>query len=302
MEIEAGRKSRVLGSMSNDPIAAVLAMPDLDARLATDLELGELAERADGVARERRRVQGLIAGGAVAFAGRSSLVLLRPLAWDTLHFGYGCADLVRIYGEDPPIEEALRRAAGIGVRLLSARCRAERADLAGALERHGFELVDTSVELGAALTSVAPSRARPRRPEDLPALRAIARTFRANRFHLDPRIDPGRADALYESWAEQDDAVVVEQDGAIAGLCGWRPPGADDPLGVGQLTLIVIAPEARGRGHFGELVRGVRAALVSTGARLMVTSTQVHNVRALRAFQREGLRPFSARHVFHRWI
>jgi len=289
--------------MPNDEIAAVLARPDLDALLATDLELGELADRADGVARERRRIGRLIENGAVAITGRSSLVLLRPLSWDTRHFGHGCADLVRIYGEDPPIDEAVRRARSLGVRLLSARCRAERVDLAGALERQGFELVDTSVELGAALTSAAPSRARPRRAEDLVALRAIARSFRANRFHLDRRIDPERADALYESWAEHGAALVVDDGGdGIAGFCGWRPPDTDDPLRVGALTLIVISPEARGRGHFGELVGGVRAALLSAGARLMVTSTQIHNAAALRAFQREGLRPFGARHVFHRWI
>jgi ribosomal protein S18 acetylase RimI-like enzyme len=285
------------------PEAAILDDPELDGLLAGDLELGDLADREQGTARERRRVRKLLDGGAIAIRGVGSLAILRPLEWDTRHFRFGCADVVRIYGAEAPVDEIVERARGTGVRLLSARCRAERADHAHALERAGFEWVDTSVELGVAIGPPAPpSRSRPARTEDFPAMRAVARTFRANRFHLDGRIDPARADALYESWAAKEPVLVADGADGVAGFCGWQPPEADDPLRVGSLTLIVLAPEARGRGHFGELVRGVRAALVEAGARLLVTSTQVHNARALRAFAREGLRPLGARHVFHKWI
>jgi RimJ/RimL family protein N-acetyltransferase len=281
---------------------ALRALPNLDELLTTDLELrGLTGDSADHLARERRRVENLLGAGALAIASPSSLVLLRPLDWDTRHFGYPCADLVRIYGADPPLREALAEALCRGVRLLSARCLAYRVDVVGALERHGFELVDTSVELGTALHSAPASTSRPARPEVLPELRRIARTFRANRFHLDRRIDAARADALYEAWATHDSSVVVEDRGRPVGFCGWRAPENDDPLRVGALTLIVIAPEARGRGYFGELVRGVRAALHGAGARYVVTSTQVHNAASLRAFAREGFVPCGARHVFHRW-
>ena len=282
--------------------ACLFAIPGIDDLLGTDPELRGLAgDPAAHLARERRRIEGLLRAGAIAVTGPSSVVLLRPLSWDTRHFGIGCADVVRIYGEDPPLHEVVDQAGRLGVSWLSARCRADRVDLCGALVRAGFELADTSVELGAVLSDPPTSPARPACSEDAPELRRIARTFRQNRFHLDRRVDPARADALYEAWATHDASVVVEENGRPVGFCGWRPPDPDDALRVGALTLIVIAPEARGKGHFPDLVRGVRAALHAAGARVMITSTQVHNAAAMRAFAREGLLPFSARHVFHRW-
>jgi len=288
--------------MTLDP-ATALALPHIDHLLATDLEV-EMLVRGDPephVARERRHIERLADDGALLFGGSSSLVVLRPLGWDTRHFGYPCADITRLYGANPPLEEILEHCRARGVKLLSARCRADRVDLVHALEGAGFRLVDTSVELGTALGEAPPSTARDARPEDRETLRRIARTFRANRFHLDERIDPGRADALYEAWVDRDQTIVVEEGGRVVGFCGWRRPDQADPAAVGTLTLIVIAPEGRGRGHFSSLVRGVRGRLLEAGARWMVTSTQVYNAAAHRAFFREGLRPYVARHVFHRW-
>lgn len=295
-------------------LAPILAREGLAALLASDLELAGLCDAPveAHVARERARVEEIVRSGGSAFSSDRALVLFRALAWDTKHFGVGVADVARIYGDEPALDHLLDHAARAGVTLLSARCRADRPDHTQALEARGFRWVDTSIEIGKPLGGDPPRitpdpRVRAARADDVPALRAIAREFRRNRFHFDPRIPKDKAAGVYESWVTnaaegRGESLLVAQDGArVAGFCGYRAPAAGDALRAATLTLFVIAREARGRGLFDALHAAVERVALANGALALVSSTQVHNARALHAFARAGMRPFSARHVFHRW-
>ena len=313
----AARIATVPSSLFGDP-APLLERADLDALLASDLELADLVRGAPEahVSRERARVTDLLRGGGRAFVGPASIALLRPLAWDTRHFGVEVADVARVYAAGVPDDDVLAHllghAASAGIALLSARCRADQPAVAQALETRGFRWVDTSVELGREVDRgpalpASDGRVREARPDDAPALRVIAREFRRNRFHFDARIPADQADGVYEQWVTSaaegrgERMLVAEEDGRAVGLCGYRAPPSGDALHAATLTLIVVAEEARGRGLFDALLGRTLALSREDGARRLVSSTQVHNGRSLRAFARAGLLPYSARHVFHRW-
>lgn len=269
--------------------------------------------------RERQRVERVLTReSGWGFCTEAGLTLVRPLPWDEGHFGYPCADLCRFYlrgdcadagsAADALMQATVEEARRQGVVLLSARIPASRVELAQSLERHGLSLVDTSVELGTRLplrrTPPVPGvTVRGPRPDDQQALAAIAATFVGNRFHRDPRIPVEKASGVYAGWAvaamkgDHGRLLLAEADGQVAGLSSYSPP--DDELGVGQVALVVIAPGFRGRRVIDPLMDGCARELACEA---LVTSTQVSNSPALRAFGRHGLLPFGARHIFHGWL
>jgi len=289
--------------------------------LSSDMEYAPLLRaRQSGplhLLRERRRVERVLTReSGWGFCSEAGLTLVRPLPWDEEHFGYPCADLCRFYladGGDAPaadalmgatVEEARRR----GVALLSARIPAARVELVQSLQRHGMSLVDTSVELGRLLPlahtpAVAGVTTREPQPEDREALVEIASTFVGNRFHRDPRVAADRATGVYAQWVvaamegRHGLLVVAELDGAVAGFSSYYPP--DDDLGVGMVALVVVHLDTRGRRVIDPLMDGCARQLACEA---MVTSTQVSNSPALRAFGRHGLLPVGARHIFHGWL
>jgi ribosomal protein S18 acetylase RimI-like enzyme len=266
---------------------------------------------------ERRRVERTLAAGGWGFSSPHALLLVRPMPWDTAHFGVSCADLLRLYelDETAPIEldalidAALGEARRRGVGLLSARLGVHQARALHALERRGFLLVDTSIEIGtrlpltAAPPPVAGLQIRAPRGEDQRELEAIAATFRANRFHRDSRVPAERARGVYTSWVtaaaegRHGRLLVAELDGRVAGFCAYVPAGDGEP--VVTIGLAAIAPPHRGRRLFESLVC---ACAEEAAARVLVSSTQVSNTATLRAFARLGLLPYNARHVLHGWL
>lgn len=286
--------------------------------LAADLEHAALLRDVPApwhLAREQARVAAALAAGGFALATGHALALVRPLPFDSTHFGLPCADLQRIYlgrgtapGEiDTLVDAVVRRARRSEIALLSARPLAGQVTAIQRLLHHGFLLVDTSVELGrlGGPNPPRPSELRLRDPEpgDAAALRRIARSFVDNRFHRDPNLAAGKAAALYARWADaarlgrHGRMIVAEVEGQVGGFCTYVP--ASTPDGVGLVGLVVIERRRRGGGIFAPLVS---AAARAAGGRATVTSTQVTNAPALRAFAKLGLLPFGARQILHGWL
>jgi len=109
---------------------------------------------------------------------------------------------------------------------------------------------------------------------------------------------------VYTSWVaaaadgRYGELLLAEVGGRVAGLCTYLGAGEGE-VSVGTIGLLVISPPYRGRHLLDPLVRACAAA---AGGHAVVTSTQVSNAVALRAFARCGLLPYSARHVLHGWL
>lgn len=266
--------------------------------------------------RERQRVAAVLDQGGWGFTAPGCVTVVRPLPWDEQHFGYPCADLVRFYlapGEpagqqagvvlDATVAEARRR----GVTLLSARVPAAQIRLVHCLQQQGMLLVDTSLELATPLPllptpPVDGLTVRPGGDADLDQLAAIAVSFVGNRFHQDPRIPADLARGVYASWVTQavqgnhGQLLLAELEGRVAGFTTFDT--LDQPLDVGIVALVAVHPDFRGRRVLDPLMH---ACARQGGWQALVTSTQVSNHAAQRAFGRHGLKPIGARHIFHLW-
>ena len=177
-------------------------------------------------------------------------------------------------------------------------------------EQHHFRLVDIRLTLAAACSvSPAPAAAsnsiRLSCENDIPILCNLARVnHRDSRFYFDGNFPKERCDALYDTWSERScrgyaDAVFVpEVQGKAAGYisCHLKADGA------GQIGLVGLAPEARGKGLGTELVQTALNWFRDQGARRVSVVTQGRNIAAQKLYQRSGFVSQSVQVWYHRWF
>ena len=228
------------------------------------------------------------------------------LDWDTEFWGVRIA---RIEGDTLTADSAAQVddwARQNEVDCLYFLARSDDARSAQAAEQAGFRLMDVRVELGRATGGETSARAvRESRPEDVPALRAIAReNHRGTRFYADPRFPTARCDDLYDVWIERscagwaDVVLVAEHESRPAGYvsCHLDPAGAG-----GSIGLIAVAAAARQLGLGRTLVEGALAWCAARGVPKVTVATQGRSVAALRLYERCGFRIESLRLWFHKW-
>ncbi|MFH1131356.1 MAG: GNAT family N-acetyltransferase [Pseudomonadota bacterium] len=298
------------------PLIKASQIPDY--LLATDLEYKNLLRdpklAQHHLAREKHRVDQVLASGGWGFVSDHGSTLVRPLPWDSAHFGVPCADLTRLYLVPAIPEGALfellqatvQEADKRKLTMLSARVLAYHHRALQVLASHSFSLVDTSVELGCTdLLQREGSNATVRegKPSDCDGLCTVAMTFVNNRFYRDPHIPNDKANGVYTSWVtkalagKHGNLMVVETGGQVAGVCTYIP-SEPDGLNVGIIGLIVIGPEFRNKGLSAPLVT---ACANQMNCVAVVTSTQEDNIASLRAFGNLGLMPINTRCILHRW-
>lgn len=178
------------------------------------------------------------------------------------------------------------------------------------LEQHGCAMVDVRVTMERRGTRPAidapPSgiAVRDVRPEDVPHLKAMARTgFGVTRFYADPRFPVSSVDALYETWIEKscrgyaDAVMVAEVGGRMAGYASCHLRGG----GLGQIGLLGVRDEFRGRGLGRTLANAAAAWCASRGADRVRVVTQGRNAGALKVYQRCGFTVEAIDLWYHRW-
>jgi dTDP-4-amino-4,6-dideoxy-D-galactose acyltransferase len=228
------------------------------------------------------------------------------LAWDTEFWGRRIA---RVEGDTLTDHEAAR--VGDWARRSAVDCvyflaRSDDAGTAHAAERAGFQLMDVRVQLERAPgDGTGAPGVRESRPDDLPALRAIARvSHRGTRFYADPRFPRARCDDLYEVWIERscagwaDVVLVAEHESRPAGYVSCH---LDDAGRSASIGLIAVAAFARQLGLGRALVDGAVAWCAARGAQEMRVVTQGRSVEAVRLYERCGFRVESLGLWFHRW-
>ncbi|MEO7133005.1 MAG: GNAT family N-acetyltransferase [Vicinamibacterales bacterium] len=123
-----------------------------------------------------------------------------------------------------------------------------------------------------------------------------------NHYMANPLLDRSAALAGYVDWAvrtvKRDPAnvLVMTDRGELIGLATLEA-GADGRHV--EILLAGLVPTAQGKGMYGSLLDECERVAAAHGARRMVISTQVHNVRVQRAWARHGLRPFAAIETVH---
>jgi len=180
-------------------------------------------------------------------------------------------------------------------------------------ERHGFRLVDIRVTLirdrgSGSLTGFDPRPPiRFSRPEDIPALRAIAGvSHHDTRFYSDPNFPPARRDALYETWIEKscngyaDAVLVAEAGGSAVGYITCKLVGEGG--GEGQIGLVGVGPGHQGRGLGRGLVEAALGWFDGHGVPHVTVVTQGRNIAAQRLYQRCGFVTRSVQLWYHLWL
>jgi GNAT superfamily N-acetyltransferase len=237
-------------------------------------------------------------------------VKLSPL--DTARWGVVTAKASNLDAERLPAALEFCRANEVG--FVIARCPTGDLTAARAMERAGFELMDTLVYYARKLDGPAPTDTgtvtiREVRSGEERLVTAIAReAFRGyqGHYHADPKLDRAECDEAYVDWATKScvskdvaaTVLVPELDGALLGFATLRFNDADEGEGV----LFGVAPEAQGRGLYRSLMVQAMAWLRANGRKRMVVSTQITNIAVQKVWSRLGFEPSSSYYTFHRWF
>jgi dTDP-4-amino-4,6-dideoxy-D-galactose acyltransferase len=177
---------------------------------------------------------------------------------------------------------------------------------------HDFNLVDIRLTLSKDLTEhkFESSRnsggsIRPALPQDLSALRAIARhSHHDTRFYFDPHFAKAKCDALYEIWIEKScqgyaDAVLVAQ--GETQVVGYITCKSLDPES-GQIGLLAVDQSSVGVGLGSRLIKAALGWFYEHGHKQVFVVTQGRNIRAQRSYQRAGFVTESLQLSYHRWF
>jgi dTDP-4-amino-4,6-dideoxy-D-galactose acyltransferase len=176
-------------------------------------------------------------------------------------------------------------------------------------EQNGFQQTDVRITLERTLTerdvtTFTAKDVRLARPEDVSALRAIARTVhRDSRFYFDRHFERDKCDLFYETWIENSVAgfaqavLVVEANASPVGYMTCHLQDSESQIG-----LAGIAEQYQKMGLGRKLTEGFLAWSVQKGARRSTVVTQGRNVRAQRLYQRNGFVTESVKLWYHRWF
>lgn len=198
-------------------------------------------------------------------------------------------------------EDALTEIAGGGLAMLRdagadlvacRRAEEDRSTLA-ALQQAGMAVIECLQTFGRSYADLpaAPSGIDMAAREDADQCARIAeRTFRCDRFHADPMVDDGKADALKGAWARN--SVAGRADRVFVSRAADRITGFNACLLSGDtavIDLIAVDPDCQGQG----LGRALVAAALhhyAGPARHMVVGTQSSNYGSLALYQGMGFR------------
>jgi hypothetical protein len=250
--------------------------------------------------------------------------MIEKLEWDSNHFGVPMGRLNWSDSKESPdktVAQAIGQAKKTGLEQLMARAHPSEMEKIHALETAGFQLMDTLMTLAVDLRKNPPPAAddpsiRSAKPQDIPALTALARTAFSDRsiwldrFHADPRISSEKADALYEEWVRNsvlpesskasmaDQTFVAEIDGAVAGFLTCVR-GSETTYG--KVSLNAVNATFRKRGIYRAMIHKSLEWFLKEKSPLVSVRTSIFSIAVQRAWIRVGALPTEVEHTFHWW-
>jgi dTDP-4-amino-4,6-dideoxy-D-galactose acyltransferase len=242
----------------------------------------------------------------------NTATLCRLLEWDSKFFGKQIATLGSARLEREQMDAALDWCRSHSIDCLYLLSQVDDSTTARLAAENGFDMVDIRMSFDA---DAQAQHARPQarsswairgsRPDDIPALRAIAATSHTtSRFYSDGRFDPRLCGELYATWIEKscrgwaDHVLVAELEGRAAGYltCKRREGGR------AEIGLFGIAEAARGKGLGSAMVAHALCWFAESGTQRVSVVTQARNVEAQRVYQAAGFRTSSVELWHHRWF
>ncbi len=162
-----------------------------------------------------------------------------------------------------------------------------------ALEGAGFILVDGLINLVIDISSVdleVPPEIREARKGDLSELKKLTSgLYSFSRVDNDPLISKNKANEFYEKWVENsllgkaaDSVLVWEEKDKILGYVTLQKKG--------QIPLVGVSPEARGKGIAKKLIDASFNKFSEWKVENITIETQMGNIPALRAYQNCGFK------------
>jgi GNAT superfamily N-acetyltransferase len=201
------------------------------------------------------------------------------------------------------------------VTLLIARTLTSELPVAQAMERNGFNLMDTLVyylrdlkkkPIPSMIGDVLIHAIRPGEEEKVKLV--AAESFRGyfGHYHADPRLDSTKCDETYVSWAVRsclshgvaDEVLVADSQGNVIGFATLRLNSPEEGEGV----LFAVAPSAQRRGIYRQMLIGGMEWCLSNEATRMILSTQIINVAVQKVWMRVGFEPSHSYYTFHKWF
>jgi len=238
--------------------------------------------------------------------------LCQILDWDSDFFGCRIAQITvnRLNGVN--LERILTWCRNHAIRCLYFLADADHAETIRLAEDNGFRLVDIRVTLDKVLQDIPIIReeaslvaVRLFKPEDIPALRAIARTsYHDSRFYYDPNFPKHLCDFLYETWIEKscdgyaDAVLVAELEGQPVGYVSCHLLSQRE----GKIGLVGVSAHSRGKGLGQRLMSESLRWFSQRGVRQVTIVTQGRNCTAQRLYQQLGFLTKSVQLWYHRWF
>ena len=262
-----------------------------------------------------------------------SLAIVQPQPWESNILGVNvftlqvlsCSTDIHIDNSEL-IKDALDSVrAKSAVALVTARCWTSDISLIHNLQKNGFLLMDTAVDVvyssndrrtQNATDSSLPSDLRLRLAtlkdqDELQNLSGMAFSGHFGRFHADPRLGNNLGTKVYQQWILSclngwADYVFLAEDLQTqkpVGFSAWKKPSsAEQSLGLalGHYSIGAVSPCYSGRGIFKKLTLAGMQALGSCQA--IEGPTHIHNLAVQRGYQSLGWTVADSRHTFHAWI
>jgi len=233
---------------------------------------------------------------------------------DKDRFGINVAKSYRVTADNlAMVEDFCRRC---HVKMLVARCPTDDFSAVHAMEREGFQLMDTLVYYSRDIIriqipndDVKKVAIRKISTGEEAKVKAVAlKAFRGYRghYHIDDRLDNSQCDEVYISWSVNscissdyaDEVLVAELNNTIVGFATLRMNNSAESEGV----LFGVDPSAQKMGIYRSfMINGMRWAF-SKGAERMIVSTQLINFQVQKVWIRLGFEMFRGFYTFHKWF
>lgn len=238
----------------------------------------------------------------------SPLPVVQRLDWDSHFFGFGVGRCNAPFGNAATLSEALGRSAHEGLRLIYGMSPGDDAESASTAKECQGLLVDDKLTFEIALQPTSELTLPPDAGSDACSrrqLRVLAwQSAEYSRFRIDPAMPHGAWRKLYSAWIYNSlngqiaDAVMVVPDsnGRLLGMVSVAHRQQ-----YGQIGLLAVHPESRGRGLGRRLVMAAMARSASAGCTHLQVVTQGANDTACALYRACGMHIAAHQRIHHFW-